>query len=190
MQGSKLAIYLIAGALALFGATAAKADVLHIDSFVVNGPIGNPDAEADYIEANWGADDLTFLFKQAADETAGLYGDFFNVSEIGDSPTAVISWNLDGSGLELGYILLKDGVNDNEGHLYSLYTVTPDQVITSGSDQLVGFWDGEAYIEKNISHISFFGVGSEGTPIPEPTTLLLLGSGLLAIGFACRKRTK
>ena len=192
MQGNKcLAYLLVAMALVTFGTPAAKADVVFIETFTNPGPIGAPGDEADFIEVHQDLDyDLTFLFKQADNETDGTYGGSFSLSPIGDSATAEISWDLAGTGFGLSYILLKDGDFEG-GHLYTLYGVSDDQIFASGSDQLVGFWDGDSYIEKNISHISFFGVEGEGTQlIPEPTTLLLLGTGLFAIGLASRRRVK
>ena len=183
-------------ALTLFGATAAMADVIPISTFTLPDVIGNPSAEANWIETNQGlAYDLTFLFKMDNDTGAipgALDGRYFTISGTG-TPTATISWNLAGSGYELYYILVKDGDYGNngfDGKLYSLYGVTLDQRVSSNGDQTVGFFVPGGYIDKGISHISFYGVEGQTYNVPEPATLLLLGTGFAIIGLVYRKRIK
>jgi hypothetical protein len=51
-----------------------------------------------------------------------------------------------------------------------------------------GLWDFVNVFGKGggLSHIVIY--GGEGTTVPEPATLLLLGAGLLSLGFARRKQ--
>jgi PEP-CTERM motif-containing protein len=177
----------IALALAVFGVP-ASADLIDLNQFVHDGPIGNPTNEGNYIEDNYGAPSLTYLNK--FEEDSGTFDDtegevdstgHFTVTLTDGSANASVTWNLAATGFQLSYILVKDGngtFEGNEGQLYHLYGVTNDQAfIGSGQVTING--------EKDISHITFFGV------VPEPSTwaMLTVGAGLL-VGLQLFRRRK
>jgi hypothetical protein len=76
------------------------------------------------------------------------------------------------------YLLVKDGAFGSY-----LFDLGPAGLNWNGTDtlNLSGFW---ADTEGAISHVSILG-GT--TTVPEPTTLLLLGAGLLGVGILGRK---
>lgn len=187
-------------AFMIFGTTGAYADAIFVNTYFESGPIGNPSDEADWIETILGLDyDLVFLYKNdaAAGDVEGAVSASHFTAPLGTGSTG-ISWDLTSTGYELYYILLKDGSHTDDplsGHLYTLYSVTADQFLSSNGTQTVGFVDPTpwpppyVYYQKSISHISFFGVEGQGTGIiPEPGTLLLLGTGVVALGILGRRR--
>jgi hypothetical protein len=77
------------------------------------------------------------------------------------------------------YLLVKDGNHAPAWYLFGL-----SDAGWNGMEDLVlsGFWpDGGA-----ISHVTLYGTQS----VPEPTTMLLFGSGILFVGAFGRKRFK
>ena len=124
------------------------------------------------------------LYKQNVDDPsdsgpyAGSYStEFFNTP--GDPEEAVMTY-LSGPYITETplYLYVKDGSQDPAYYIFNLTG------IWNGTDtiQLSGFWPNQGA----ISHIAIYG---GNTPVPEPTTLLLLGSGLIGI-VAFGKRAK
>jgi hypothetical protein len=162
----------------------AKADLIDLGLLnpLPTGPIGNPQAEADYIETYLGLGfDLTPL-------TSGV-----SATGIG-SGTGTASWDLTGTGLQLNYVLVKDGqdaTTTEQDMLYRLYGVTEEEIIASGKDQTIMIdSDNDGVGDKNISHVTFLGSAAPAAGVPEASsTLLLMGSALSALGLFAR-RTK
>lgn len=78
------------------------------------------------------------------------------------------------------YLLVKDGAAHNPvWYIFNLNNVNGVAWNDTDDIELKGFWP----LQGAISHVSIFGP----TPVPEPTTLLLLGSGLVALCLVSRK---
>jgi len=74
-------------------------------------------------------------------------------------------------------IVLKDGVH-NDGVYWSAYLLL--------SGVYSGCWDYDG--THDLSHLSVY--GTPGEPVPEPATLLLLGSGLIGLAGIGRRKIK
>jgi hypothetical protein len=158
--------------------------LLDPDQFFTAGPIGNPQAERDFLVST-GRLPATSQFLGKFNAGGGSEDGAIDISQfvtinVVSGNTWDISWNLTGSGFTLDGVLIKDGNVQGFGMLYRFYGVSADEaLIGSGT---VTFDDPV----RNISHISFFGSpGGNGVP-DGGTTVMLLGAALCALGVARR----
>ncbi|MCS6921852.1 MAG: PEP-CTERM sorting domain-containing protein [Elioraea sp.] len=69
---------------------------------------------------------------------------------------------------------------------FNTYTVTGGTVTSGSWTTPINPNNGRPY---GLSHITFFATApGNGTPVPEPASLALLGAGLMGLGFALRRR--
>ena len=78
------------------------------------------------------------------------------------------------------FFLVKDGKHEPAWYLFDL---SLSGLNWNGLEplQLSGFWPGQG----SISHVALYGTSA---PVPEPSTMLLLGSGIMGLAFFGRKR--
>ena len=185
---TRAVVVALAVAATMFVSTPARADILLIASGIDIQP-SNPTTELFVVQTisnNLGDGfDLDFFkkFDQNGDPTAdpGAEAEFSKVDvDVNGEGNFDIEW----AGLvnwDLQYLLVK------YGNLYALYKVINNQQKDSNGEQII---DTSQYCEQGcgISHISLFGT-QDGTTVPEPTTLLLLGAGLVGtVAFARRRK--
>lgn len=177
--------------VALLGlAWQASANLVDLGLKTLPSGLGDPSGEAAWIQTELSLSSTPIYLNKINQPPTGGPAVWDNTGAVDSShftapttlgTTADISWNLTGTGYELNYVLVKDGVDDNKLFLYHLYGVTADQVLVgAGSVTING--------QKGISHISFY--GNTGASGPDGgLTLALLGLGLSGVwGFARKQK--
>lgn len=142
--------------------------------------------KADDIEDIVGSGDLFELYKQEVGDTAdtGPFASsyqttFYNTpTDPADATITFVSGSyITGDPL---YLLVKDGAaHDPVWYIFNLNFLNGTAWDGIENLNLEGFWPSQGA----ISHVTIFGP----TAVPEPTTLLLLGSGLVALCLVSRK---
>lgn len=173
----------IAAAFALMG-SAAQAGLTKVSDYYLAGPLGNGEAEAEFVANELGLTSIDFLKKYNWGDTPGFEGPStgsFGVSPAGAKPlSADIQWDLTGTGFEGLAVLIKDGMTD-QGMLYRLYTIDGDQSV-SGTGTVTFAPENE----KTLSHVSWFGAEAPETVPDGGWTLVLFGMSCL--GLAAMRR--
>jgi hypothetical protein len=122
------------------------------------------------------------LYKQnAGGSEEGALASSYTTSFNGDLSGGTITYE-SGPFIADPFLLVKDGNHEPAWYLFDLTGECPS-LDWNGKDtlELSGFWlDNGA-----ISHVTLY-----GNPVPEPTTMLLLGSGLAGLAGFGRKRFK
>jgi PEP-CTERM motif-containing protein len=147
---------------------------------VVTGPFGSYSGAQDgnWYVAGGPVGDLGTISQTFNDTAGAQYVFSFYMNAVGDDPSEfVASWN--------GTPLL-DLSDPNTGGVWTLESFTETG---SGSDTIsFSFRDDPAYIAlDNVSVVEAGGTTTTGTT-PEPSSFILMGSGVLALGGAIRRK--
>jgi hypothetical protein len=151
--------------------------------------MGPSNCEPGCVDTIFGTSGLSLLYKSNEDGDlvgsdsgtyAGSYSTWF-YNDIGDPGDALLFYT---GGAQIGcpscYLAIKDGNQTPAYYFYNLSAWNGSETLS-----LQDFWPGKGA----ISHISIWG-RSTPTSVPEPSTMALLGLGLLAVAFTQRRRNR
>jgi len=141
------------------------------------GPLGNDSVTT--VESTFGLSDLFLIDKS---DNGGQINFLFDNSPNDPNGALTGAWKYIGSLTDpVVYMSVKSG---NQFALYK-YDPTRSDGLWSTENLAVGNGNNGQGNIPGLSHLSFFGV--EGREVPEPSSIALLGLGLLALAFK-RKR--
>ena len=181
---------LLFAGLALLGiASAANATIVLNPGNTIPGlpGMGPSNCEPGCVNTIFGTSGLSLLYKSNEDgdlvgDDSGTYAGSYSTwyyNDIGDPGNALLFYT-GGSDIDCPscYLAIKDGNQTPAYYFYNLSAWDGHETLS-----LENFWPGNGA----ISHISIWG-RSTPTSVPEPSPMVLLGLGLLAIAFTQRRR--
>jgi hypothetical protein len=197
----KLLVKLVTGVLVLGMAGMAQALPVTVsdmqlngeDADAVAGPIsGNDDAAT--IDALFGGNAWTFIAKDdgpGEEDTGSLGGiDFSLVSTTGTSGTWNLTWNGSGFPVLIDLVAVLKGGNIFAAFLFDNEMLTAPDTNNPDDHWSITFLNNGGNI-PGLSHLSLYGRDVvPQNPVPEPATVLLVGTGLAGLAAVRRRKAK
>ena len=206
-ERTKMRNHVLTSICAIGFAFSVQADLIDPLKYVYTSKNANPDTELAFFQSTlndatlanlaknspidgW-ALDLAYALNPPAPPN-NITASYFDYGADGKNPNdaAVLTWTL--ANYDLKYVALRDGTDPKKGGnvYFWIYTVTPEQFNSNNGHQEVVYFseplsDGGT---KDISHIVFLGTRSSGSVPDGGATALLLGIGMLGVGFLARRK--